>query len=64
MKDQIASSIHLSTSLKKQISALATGSDIIHQSSMSIQNSDKYLLPLPLSFLHIFLRSQISVSTF
>lgn len=64
MKDQIASSIHLSTSSKKQISALATGSDIIHQSSMSIQNSDKCLLPLALSFLHIFFLPQIFVSTF
>ena len=43
---------------------LATESDIIHQSSMSIQNSDEYLLPLPLSFLHIFLLRQILVSTF
>ena len=43
---------------------LATKSDIIHQSSMSIQNSDECLLPLPLSFLHIFLLRQILVSTF
>ena len=43
---------------------LATESDIIHQSSMSIQNSDECLLPLPLSFLHIFLLRQILVSTF
>lgn len=64
MKDQIASSIHLSTSLKKQISALNTESDVIHQSSVSIQNSDKCLLPLPLSFVHIFLLRQIFVSTF
>lgn len=43
---------------------LATKSDIIHQSSLSIQNSDECLLPLPLSFLHIFLLRQILVSTF
>ena len=43
---------------------LATESDIIHQSSKSIQNCDECLLPLPLSFLHIFLLRQILVSTF